>query len=268
MQKLLFPQKYFNVTQGSYGPYSHKSLPAIDIAGKDTSAGDVFSPGEGIIRAIETKYDAYTTVEYKDVVTPLGERGDYNLLFYHNRAFDKYKRGDWLNTEEVFMTEGTNSEPGGFASGNHVHLETRIASSFKKIKPEDVLFLKRGLHTYKANESDFLFYWLADEQDTTVNQIQVTAHSYRIRTEPNGKILGYAELGYWTVLEEKIVDDMTWVRVYKDMWIGVTSSVIYHEGVKVKPIELLAYLDEDYDVLEFIGGRKGTYLYIQYPDDE
>jgi hypothetical protein len=242
-QKLLFPQKYVNITQGSYGGYSHKNRMAIDSADKDAGASNVYSPGYGEILYIEDAHDSHSTVKFNNVVSPTGKEYDFITgYFYHQKPLDKFKKGDMLDQLEMFMKEGTNYEPGGGASGNHVHVETWMVTSRNKrsgnsVKPEDLFFLKRGYHVYLGSKSSTPLYWLADNKNQDVDQIEVKATSYRIRKTPNsqGEIIGFAEVGYWTIEELKEVDGMVWAKVYHDMWIGLTDNAVLIPKVEKEP---------------------------------
>lgn len=65
------------------------------------------------------------------------------------------------------------------------------------------------------------------ERNINVTQIQTTDTSLRIRIKPSlkGEIVGYVQLGYYDVLEEKEADGYTWYRIGKDRWCANISTI-------------------------------------------
>ena len=64
-------------------------------------------------------------------------------------------------------------------------------------------------------------------RNTSVNQIQTTDISLRIRNKPslNGEIVGYVQLGYYNVLDQKENDGYTWYKLDKDSWCANVSTI-------------------------------------------
>ena len=268
MQKLLFPMQFVNITQGSYGSFSHKNLKAIDNAGRDSGADIVFSSGHGKFTYVERKYNAYSSVSYKNVISPLGEEyKEVNILHYHQTALPLFKVGDKLRPYEHFSYEGKNFEPGGGATGNHQHFETRIwiDGNRTNIVPEQLFFLKRGFHIFVKNTSKYKFYWLSDERNVLKNQIKVNFDRYNIRTstEIADNIIGYAEPGYYDVLEIKKDNGYTWYKIYDNMWIALTSSITFIKKMEMKDYKELFEFEQDEEEVRLIfeGGRKGVKIY-------
>ena len=268
MQKLLFPMQFVSITQGSYqkNGISHKNIMAIDINGRDSGKDAVLSSGNGKFTYVERKYNAYSSVQYKDVLLPNGQiHKEVNVLHYHNTALPLFKVGDKVLPYEHFSYEGMNSEPGGKATGNHQHLETRIWIDGKRtnIIPEQVFYLKRGFHIFIRNVSKYNFYWLADEQNPLKNQIRIDLKNYRIRsnTKIDKNIVGYAEPGYYNVLETKKDNGYTWYKIWDNMWIAQTSDTHF---IPIQPDykKLYEFKENKDDVLlNFKGGRKGVSIY-------
>jgi len=190
------------------------------------------------IKYIEKKYKSHSLSELKYVETPYKKFDFLTMYCYHNIPFPNINVGDILNAGTQFTEEGTYYEPGGGASGNHSHIElwtikNRVFDNRPGPKPEEVFYLKRGLHIFKQNKSDEHFYWLSDYRNEYKDQIKISNTKYRIRRNYNTKstILGYAEPGYYDVLDTVENDGLTWYKIYEDMWIGQVDGC---EFIKAK----------------------------------
>ena len=64
------------------------------------------------------------------------------------------------------------------------------------------------------------------ERDTTKNQVEVLVDSLRVRTAPNlnGEILGFANKGFYNVLEQKENDGYLWFKIADDQWIATNDE--------------------------------------------
>ena len=90
---------------------------------------------------------------------------------------------------------------------------------------------KTGAFTRKPNLLGFLHY--PNEvinpvaRNTSVNQIQTTDTSLRIRTAPSlsAEIVGYVQLGYYDVLESKSADGYTWYKLAEDRWCANVTTI-------------------------------------------
>lgn len=65
------------------------------------------------------------------------------------------------------------------------------------------------------------------ERNTSVNQIQTTDAELRIRTKPslNGEVVGYVQLGFYNVLDQKNADGYIWYKLAKDRWCANVSTI-------------------------------------------
>lgn len=220
-KKLLFPMIDIGISQGSYGDYSHSDKYALDIAGKDSSASIIYTSEKCKVKTVGDKY-IYLSYDGDYEKTGGGVIVNPTIMYYHQTNKDLVK-GQPLDKWEPFLIEGKL----GNATGNHIHVEAWPGSTRYgyEVAPESIFWCKRGLHNFVYNKSKYLSYWIADERNENIDQLKIDILSYRIRKSPGGEILGYAEKGYWNILEVKTVDGMQWVKVYEDMWIGVTDSV-------------------------------------------
>lgn len=64
-------------------------------------------------------------------------------------------------------------------------------------------------------------------RNTSVNQIQTTDITLRIRNKPSlqGEVMGYVQLGYYDVLDQKQNDNFTWYKLDKDRWCANESTI-------------------------------------------
>lgn len=156
----------------------------------------------------ETKTGSYTNAkewlknfrEPWEVKTP-----DYTPVAGDIAVFDgEYGHVQFLETD-VMYSEYRNGDPNSFRNGK-----------FEK----------------SSNLLGFLHYPYSPvapvERNTSVNQIQTLDESLRIRTKPSlsGEIVGYVQLGYYNVLDEKEADGYKWYKIDTNRWCA-NIEVIY-----------------------------------------
>lgn len=79
------------------------------------------------------------------------------------------------------------------------------------------------------------------ERNTSVNQIETTDTTLRIREKPSleAEIIGHVQLGYYNVLETKENDGYTWYKLAKDRWCAdITTNYLPAED------DIIARLEE------------------------
>ena len=100
--------------------------------------------------------------------------------------------------------------------------------------------------------------FIPDEPNPLVSQAEVTITDLRIRLEPStsSRIMGYAPVGYYDVMETVSEEDYVWFKVC-NYWIAFVDGVIYHgsqEDPKDKEIaelkQKVAELEEQVASLE------------------
>ena len=90
---------------------------------------------------------------------------------------------------------------------------------------------KNGTFVKKSNLLGFLHYPLSVvepvERNTSVDQIQTTDATLRIRTSPSRKadIVGYVQIGYYDILDVKEADGYVWYKLAKDRWCADVSTI-------------------------------------------
>jgi murein DD-endopeptidase MepM/ murein hydrolase activator NlpD len=148
-QKLIYPMKHVNITQGSNGEFSHKNKYAIDLAGSDSGADEVFAQGAGTIIDIT---DRSVTVRYNNVIGQSGSVYKYaEVLYYHQTANPGIKVGLPLRKGQVFMREGMK----GNATGNHIHVEIKCmgANGLMAMMPERMFFVDPAFNREIRNDA-------------------------------------------------------------------------------------------------------------------
>ncbi len=149
-QKLCWPMRYVNITQGSNGEFSHKNVYAVDLAGKDTGADEIFAQGVGTVIEIT---DTSVTVRYPNVIGQSGTLYKFcDVRFYHQTADRGITVGKKLKKGAVFMHEGKK----GNATGNHVHVT--VVGTFPdghtaRLMPERMFTLDPAVNLFVRNAS-------------------------------------------------------------------------------------------------------------------
>lgn len=121
MEKLQFPMRVINITQGVNGQLSHQGTYAIDCAGKDTGVDDVYAPCTMICRYKDVPVNGNACFfESVDKVQFADGTIDYaTFMFIHCNDVSHLHLGQIIKQGEVFYCEGT----AGQTTGNHCHIE-------------------------------------------------------------------------------------------------------------------------------------------------
>jgi len=67
------------------------------------------------------------------------------------------------------------------------------------------------------------------ERDTSVNQLQITIDNLRVRETPNtdAHVFGFADIGYYDVLDVQGKEDYTWYQIGLNSWVAGVSGTTY-----------------------------------------
>lgn len=202
----------------------------------------------------ETKTGSYTNAKewLKNYREPWEVKGlDYTPVAGDIAVFDgEYGHIQFMETDVMF-SEYRNGDPNSFRNGK-----------FEK----------------SSNLLGFLHYpyqpVVPVERNASVNQIQTLDESLRIRTKPSlkGDIVGYVQLGYYDVLQEKESDGYTWYQIGKDRWCANICTIYlpsqdadiirelekYFDSMKEK-VSLLTdqnqELKDDMEVIEYVAHK-------------
>lgn len=155
----------------------------------------------------QTMTGSYTNAKewLKNFREPWEVKGiDYDPVHGDIAVFDgEYGHVQFLESEVMF-SEYSNGDPNSFRNG--------------KFEKKSSLL---GFLHYSGKVIELV------ERNTSVDQIQTTDMSLRIRTKPNinAEVVGYVKLGYYNVLDSKEADGYTWYKLASDRWCANVSTI-------------------------------------------
>lgn len=251
MEKIIFPLKYMNVTQGMDGSYSHKGTFAIDYG----TGGDekVYAPFTGTIKKIYNTGDGNANgvwlLSNEKVLFADGSIDYAVMKCAHDNDISDLYIGKIIKQGQYFYDMGT----AGNATGKHVHIEIAkggkigwyqnkdgnwmLTNSLDQTKaffvPKDVKIKKDGGYTWKTLVEEV---GAPVKRDIYVEQVEVLVDNLRARKTPSleGEKLGYISKGIFNVLQTTKADDYTWFEVEKDVWIAYNEDWTTHLSAQKK----------------------------------
>lgn len=119
-------------------------------------------------------------------------------------VFDgEYGHVQFMETDTMY-SEYSSGDPDSFRNG-------------KFVKKDNLL----GFLHYPYNPVETV------ERNPSVNQIQTTDDTLRIRTKPSleGEVVGHVQIGYYNVLSQKDNEGYTWYEIAKDRWCANITTV-------------------------------------------
>ena len=137
---------------------------------------------------------------------------------------------DWLkNFRDPVEVKGIDYTPvaGDIAvfDGNYGHVQfMETDTMYSEYSNGDPNSFRNGKFEKKSNLLGFLHYPYTTiepvKRNPSVNQIQTTDNSLRIRTLPSlsGEIVGHVQIGFYNVLSQKENDGYIWYEIAKDRW--------------------------------------------------
>lgn len=145
---------------------------------------------------------------------------------------------EWLkNYREPWEVKGLDYTPvaGDIVvyDGEYGHIqfmETDVM--YSEYRNGDPNSFRNGKYEKSSNLLGFLHYpyqpVIPVERNTAVDQIETLDTDLRIRTKPSlkGEIVGFVQLGYYDVTEQKEADGHTWYQIAKDRWCA-NVNVVY-----------------------------------------
>lgn len=253
MNYFVYPMKYMRITQSYSGAASHKlhwynsknykDYP-IDDGGRDSGRDGIYCPcDEMVVTQIKGVGNNKITntiwlVSTTKVKTPTFNDYAFMTLTHSNdsdfkniRVGTKFKRG------QLIVNEGTNVNV-----PNHIHMtfgrgssNNWITNSNKKIvikgntkKPEEVCYVDTDFTIIKNTGG---IKWVTKpvnigtpiSRDTTKDQLKINASNLRARETPDGKILGYVNVGTYNILDTKTTNKYTWYKI-DYFWVAYSSD--------------------------------------------
>lgn len=158
----------------------------------------------------ESKYGSYTNAkdwlkEYRD---PWEVKGtDYKPVAGDIAVFD----GDYGH---VVFIESMNGNTALISDSNRIAPLTYASDNWDVTQPLPRVGELLGYLHYPYGS------FAPVERDSSVNQIETTDDTLRIRSAPslNGEIVGHVQIGYYNVLQTVEADGYTWYEISKDRW--------------------------------------------------
>ncbi len=280
MEKAMFPLSYMNITQGVNGSYSHMGTNAIDLGNRGYKE-KVYAPFDGVIRKVYTKSGNFVWLESKEKVLWADGSIDYmTVMTGHDDDVSDLFVGKEVKAGEAYYEQGT----AGNATGIHVHLEAGrgkftgggwYQNSYGKwmiqnsVKPNVAFFVRPD--TVIVNDAGYNFKTILENpttKDPNKNQIEVKVDNLRCRKSPNGQILGFAEKGFYNILDSKVNGKYTWYKIGESNWIAYDSSwALLHPISKTDPPKEEEKPKEDNDKNPSIPKENLTKLFVCEKDD-
>ncbi len=278
---LIYPTKKMYISQSYTGSYSHnkssegnpKDYPIDESCGG--SGRDYFycPCDEMIIKKIYGVGASGTNTIWmesvKEVVLANNKESFVTIMVTHpnDDTLKNIKVGDKFIRGQAMFLEGSD----GNATGNHFHISVSASKyvspgwqennkgtwviTGNPIKPEDAFWLDDEF-TEVINSRGLNFKKLVKTIGNTVlrnenvDQIEVLVNNLRVRQVSNGKILGYANLGIYNVLNIEERDDYIWYEIDNDMWIASNDgdwTIFYPKEEIVEEDDEEEIVEEDND---------------------
>ncbi len=139
----------------------------------------------------------------------------HGALYQHLDSI-KVKKGEKVTKDTIIGITGATGE----VTGIHLHFAWFPSSDINKdwysIKFED----------YEKYEFPIILGIIGTPvaRDTTKDQIEVIISNLRVRSTPNGKILGYIKSGIYNILDNMTDAGYTWYKIGDNMWIAYTKE--------------------------------------------
>ena len=212
------PLDYIGISQS----FSSKH-PAIDLGWHNYEGESIYSAFDGEVILNGTYSDAGHMIiiaDYKKNQTILSR-------YLHLKEKSDLKVGSKVRQGDIIGKMGNT----GLSTGTHLHFEYWICPKDYKYKFSDIY--KYSLNPIKycylypnmeANKNDIssLLKVVGNpvSKNDSINQIEVKINYLNCREEPNGKILGYTNMGIYNVLDEKEQGDYKWYQIETSKWIA------------------------------------------------
>ena len=266
---LIYPTKIMNITQNYSDSFSHsphstgspKDYPIDENCGS-TGRDYFYCPCDEveIKRIYGVGGSGANTIWVQStskVLLANGEEDYVTILVTHpnDDTLKPLKKGQKFKRKEKMFLEGKD----GNATGNHFHIVVSkgkfVTNGWKKnnkgawcitgtpIKPEEAFFVDLDFTTIKKTNG-LTFKTLPKielptpvEPNDKVDQVEVIVDRLRTRTSPkivSDNIIGFAQKGYYNILDTFIDDKYTWYEVEQDKWVADNGSYLKNHHAKIE----------------------------------
>ena len=282
---LIYPTKKMYISQSYTGNYSHnkssngnpKDYPIDESCGG--SGRDYFyCPCDEVVikRIYGVGVSGTNTIwmeSTKPVILANNKESFVTIMVTHpnDDTLKNIKIGDKFKRGQKMFLEGND----GNATGNHFHIsvsaskyvsggwqENNLGAWVIKgnpIKPEDAFYIDEDF-TEVLNTKGIKFKNFVKNignptsRNEDVKQIEVLVDNLRIRSKPNGEILGYANKGIYNVLNVLQDNNYIWYEIDENMWIASNEgdwTIFYDMKIENEIIdeELIEEDKNDVDVI-------------------
>lgn len=284
---LTYPTKKMYISQSYNGSYSHKKY--IDGTPKDYpidescggSGRDYFycPCDEMIVKKIYGVGTNGTNTIWlestSEVVLANNKTSFVTIMVLHpnDDTLKNIKVGDKFKRGQAMFLEGTD----GNATGNHFHISVSaskyISGGWQEnnkgawvikgnpIKPEDAFFVDENFtEIFNSRSLNFkkLPIYLGNPvtRNEGIPQIEVLIDNLRVRSQPNGNIIGYIKKGIYNVLNVSNLNDYVWYEIDNNMWIASNEGdwTIYYEVNEKEP---------EKDVEEVVSDKNKVNIFVR-----
>ena len=253
----IYPFRYMNITQrhdqGNHKPHWYKvtnhSDKPWDEACKDTGRSYFEPQNDFLIQEVKGLNTTKSTnaVRLKSVnklYIPYKKDPDYlyvTLTHMNEDNLKQVKVGQVLKKGTKILMEGTD----GQATGNHFHITANIGKYYglkqnnngkwcwtyeKSLLPNESFYIDKSYTTIKnANKYSFVEVpieivkvGIPVERNKDKDQIQVIVPELNVRNKAttSGTKLGFANMGFYNILNTSVANGYTWYEIESGKWIA------------------------------------------------
>ena len=195
---------------------------------------------------------------YQDGETKTGSYNDANTWLENVREPVEVKGLDWTPVAGDIAVYDYDVD------GHVLFFETNtMTSEYRSGRPDS--FRNATFGDFKGTLKGFLHCpydpVLPVERNESVNQIQTTDTTLRIRVAPSleAEIVGHVQLGYYNVLQQTEADGYTWYNIAKDRWCAnITTNYLPSDSSDIIK-ELERYFDAMKSTIKTLTDERDQY---------
>lgn len=223
-----YPKDYISFSRGFTS--SHRG---VDMAWNSNYGGQnapIYAPADGeVVSVVNTKGNTWAkgVADWGNLVKIKHATNVYTLSAHMLKGSivvkvgQKVKRGDYLGKQN-------NS---GYSNGAHDHFEVYVGGAGTKwrVNPVDYCFAYPHQTVNADTQKEYniqhysptVYVGKPVARNANVNQLRIISTSLRARKAPNlnGEVLGYANTGYYNVVEQASSDGYKWYNV-GEFWVA------------------------------------------------
>lgn len=221
--------KYGNRTFMMKGEEVSDYHKGIDLIDKTNKSDYITAYEDGTILDTRDSIKGYDTVKSSGNYVYIQHENNYTTKYQHIKLGSiTVKKGDKIKKGDILGYTGDT----GYATGIHLHFEIR-----KNNIQEDPLPYLEGTKSITSIKTYLLTPTTKNEEE---NQIEITIDNLRVRDNPNGNILGYANKGIYNIISKETKNDYTWYQVETNKYIAYDPNwaILYLKATSVSKEEI------------------------------